>query len=142
VAGINAVTVLGNLTRDPELRHTAGGTAVCELSIAVNSREKKGDAWEDRADFFDIVVYGNQADACAQYLAKGRQCAVSGRLRQDRWEKDGAKRSKVVIIAREVQFIGGRRDGDGGAGAAESGQGNFETPTDFGGGAPDDDIPF
>jgi single-strand DNA-binding protein len=105
-ASINRVAQVGNLTRDPELKHAKSGTAVCEFSVAVNGREKVDGEWVDRADFFDVTVFGNQAEACAQYLQKGSQVAVDGRLRQNRWENDeGQKRSRVVIIADAVQFL-------------------------------------
>lgn len=110
---INSVVLVGNLTRDPELRHTQGGTPVCQFSLAINGSEKVGEEWVERPDFFDVTVFGNQAEACAEYLAKGKKAGVSGRLRQDRWDdKDtGAKRSKVVVIARDVQFLSGTEEG-------------------------------
>lgn len=110
---INMAVLVGNLGRDPELKHTQGGTAVCEFSIAVNSREKDSEGeWHDRADWFDIRTWNELAENCAQYLSKGSKVAVDGRLRVDKWEKDGQKRSKVVIVARSVQFLD-PRDHDG-----------------------------
>lgn len=109
---INHVVIVGHLTRDPELKATPSGTSVCELGVAVNERVKRGETWEDLASFFDVTVFGSQAQTCADYLAKGRQVAVSGRLRQNRWEtQDGQKRSRVTIIADLVQFIGAREGG-------------------------------
>jgi single-strand DNA-binding protein len=129
MSGVARAIVVGNLTRDPELRHTGGGTPVCELSVAVNSREKVNGEWQDRADFFEVTVWGNQAEACGQYLAKGRAVAVDGRLRQERWEsQEGDKRSKVKIVADNVQFLG-------------SGEGRSEEGS-FGSDKADDDIPF
>lgn len=114
MASVNVVTLVGNLTRDPELRHTKGGTAVCDLGLAVNEREKEGDEWVERASFFDVTVWGNQAEACSKYLAKGKQVAVAGRLRQERWTNDaGENRSKVKVVAQTVQFLGSKADGDG-----------------------------
>ena len=104
-ANINTVVITGNLTSDPEVRYIGSGTAVVDLGIAVNSREKQGDEWVDRADFFDVTVWGKQAESCGQYLSKGSPVAVQGRLRLDRWEKDGAKRSKVKIVATSIQFL-------------------------------------
>lgn len=104
---INSVVIVGNLTRDPEVRAVAD-TSVCTLGVAVNERTKTGGEWGERANFFDVEVWGAQADACSRYLTKGRQVAVSGRLRWESWEKDGQKRSKVLIRANEVQFIGSR----------------------------------
>lgn len=116
MANINRVVLVGNLTRDPELRHTPSGTAVCEFGIAVNTREKDPGSgeWVDRADFFDVTVWGDQGEACATYLKKGSPAGVDGRLRQDRWEtQDNQKRSKVKIIAAVVQFLGSRPHEDG-----------------------------
>lgn len=125
---INRVVVSGNLTRDPELRATSGGTSVCELGIAVNGREKDTTGeWKDRPDFFNVTVWGNQAENAAKYLSKGSPVAIDGRLRYESWEHDGQKRSTVKIVAQTVQFLGSR-NGDAGEGqAAETG---------------DSDIPF
>lgn len=151
---IARVVITGNLTHDPELRHTAGGYAVCTLRVAVNSREKQDGNWGDYTSYFDVTVWGNQGDACATHLSKGRPVAVDGRLREDRWEaKDGSKRSAVKIVADTVQFLGSGRSDDGGAG---SGGGDFQTPADGDFSTPtadfaapdadfqpvDDDIPF
>lgn len=104
---INRWIGIGNLTRDPELRHTQGGTAVCDLRIAINGREKVNGEWTDRADFFDVTVWGNQAEACAQYLSKGSLTGVDGHLRFEEWEdrETAAKRSRVKIVADVVQFL-------------------------------------
>ena len=94
-ANINRVVLVGNLTRDPELRHTGGGTPVCSLRIAVNSRRKDPATgeWADKPNYFDVSVFGNQAESCNQYLAKGRPVAIDGRLEWREWEaQDGTKR--------------------------------------------------
>lgn len=160
-SNVNVVVVTGNLTRDPELRHTGGGTAVCELRVAVNSRRKEGNDWVDKPNYFDVVVFGGQGENCANYLSKGRPVAVEGRLDWREWEaKDGSgKRQAVQIVANSVQFLGSR-DGSGGAnGGGGGGGGGFSSPTsdvpadnsDFegaaagsggGGGGGEDDIPF
>ena len=150
MASINRVVLLGNLTHDPELRSLPSGTAVCQLRLAVNDRVKDRTTgeWTDYANYFDITVFGPQGERCAQYLAKGRQVAVDGRLRWRQWEKDGQKRSKVEVVADTVQFVGPREGGSGsGSGAPAGGQrsgagfpaeGGFEpADEDFG-----DDIPF
>jgi len=115
-SNVNVVVITGNLTRDPELRSTGGGTSVCELRVAVNSRRKNGQTgqWEDKPNFFDVVVFGAQADNCATYLQRGRPVAVEGRLDWREWEaKDGSgKRQAVQIIANTIQFLGSR-DGGG-----------------------------
>jgi single-strand DNA-binding protein len=157
-SNVNVVVITGNLTKDPELRHTGGGTAVCELRVAVNSRRKNGQTgeWEDKPNFFDVTVWGAQGENCANYLSKGRPVAVEGRLDWREWEakEGGGKRQAVQIIANTVQFLGSR-DGSGGGGGGNGNGGGF-TPTsdvpadtsDFegaavgGGGGSEDDIPF
>ena len=145
-ANINRVVLVGNLTRDPELRHTPGGTPVCSLRIAVNSRRRdEGGNWTDKPNYFSISVFGNQAESCAQYLSKGRPVAVDGRLDWREWEaKDGGgKRESVEIVADNVQFLRGG-DGDGGGGGGNqfvpAGAGS-ESGADFPASS-DDDIPF
>ena len=141
-ANINRVVLVGNLTRDPELRHTPGGTPVCSLRVAVNDRKRdESGNWVDAPNYFSVSVFGNQAENCAQYLSKGRPVGVDGKLRWREWQaQDGAKREAVEIVADSVQFLGGRGDGDGGgnqfvpAGAAQE---SADFPA-----AADDDIPF
>lgn len=145
--GIAHVTLVGNLTRDPELRQTPNGTSVCQFGVAVGRRYKDASGqWTDKASFFDVVVWGAQGESCAQYLSKGRQVAVDGRLEQRSWEaQDGTKRSKVEIIAESVIFVGGQggeaREPAFRAGAQQApdaaAQDDFRD-IDFGG----DDIPF
>jgi single-strand DNA-binding protein len=108
---INRVVITGNLTRDPELRSTPGGTSVCSMRVAVNSRRKDAESgqWVDKPNYFDVTVFGAQGENCAQYLAKGRPVAVEGRLNWREWEaQDGSKRQSVDIIADAVQFLGSR----------------------------------
>jgi len=104
---INTVNLVGRLTRDSELRYTSGGMAINNMSIAVNWSRKKGDTYVDEVSFFDVVLWGRQGEALSKYLLKGKQIAVMGELRQERWEKDGVKRSKVVINAMTIQLLGG-----------------------------------
>jgi single-strand DNA-binding protein len=113
MADINHVVLVGRLTRDAELKYTAGGQAVCKFSIAINRRRKSGDQWVDEANFFDIVLWGRQGEALNQYLVKGKQIGVDGELRQDRWEQDGQNRSKVEIVANNIQLLGGGAGGSG-----------------------------
>src|SRR3978361_232752 len=121
-ANINRVVLVGNLTKDPELRHTGGGTPVCSLRIAGNTRRKDGTGHAaDKPNYFSISVFGNQAESCAQYLSKGRPVAIDGRLEWREWEaKDGGgKRESVEVVADSVQFLGTRDSGGefgGGAG--------------------------
>ena len=151
-SNINVVVITGNLTQDPELRHTGGGTAVCELRVAVNSRRKDGATgeWVDKPNYFNVTVWGAQGENCANYLSKGRPVAVEGRLDWREWEaKDGSgKRQAVQIVANSVQFLGSR-DGSGNSnGFSPSSDVPADTsdyagaPAGGGGGGADDDIPF
>src|SRR5438552_6739769 len=132
---INRVVLVGNLTRDPELRHTPSGTPVCSLRVAVNTRRKdESGQWVDKPNYFDVTAWGQQGENCAQYLAKGRPVAVDGRLEWREWEaQDGSKRQAVEIVADSVQFLGGRMEGEGQAayvpaGAAAGGGADFPPP--------------
>jgi len=146
-ANINRVVLVGNLTRDPELRHTPSGTAVCSLRLAVNSRRKDASTgeWGEKPNYFDITVWGNQGESCAQYLSKGRPVAVDGRLDWREYEaKDGSKRQAIEIIADSVQFLGGRGDGEGQSYIPQSDVNADRTDFAPAGAAAstDDDIPF
>ena len=144
---INRVVITGNLTRDPELRSTPGGTSVCGLRVAVNSRRKdESGNWVDKPNYFDVTVWGAQGENCAQYLAKGRPVAIDGRLNWREWEaKEGGKRQSVDIIADSVQFLGSR-DAAQGNGVVESDlpadTSDFQPSGVASGGSADDDIPF
>ncbi|HEX4304607.1 MAG TPA: single-stranded DNA-binding protein [Solirubrobacterales bacterium] len=160
---MNVVVITGNLTQDPELRSTGGGTSVCEMRVAVNSRRKdQSGQWVDKPNYFNVVVFGAQADNCATYLSRGRPVAIEGRLDWREWEakEGGGKRQAVQIIANTVQFLGSR-DGGGGAPNGNGGgqpQQQQQQPyspqqsdvpadeSDFGpvstGGQQEDDIPF
>src|ERR1051325_9426906 len=113
---INRVVLVGNLTRDPELRHTPSGTPVCSLRLAVNTgRKDERGQWTDKPNYFDITVWGQQGENCAQYLSKGRPVAVDGRLEWREWEaQNGQKRQGIDIIADSVQFLGSREGGESG----------------------------
>src|SRR5947199_1738500 len=146
---INRVVMTGNLTRDPELRTTSGGTSVCSLRVAVNTRRKDASGeWVDKPNYFDVTVWGAQGENCSTYLQKGRPVAVDGRLEWREWEdKQGNKRQSVDIIADSVQFLGSREDSGNGGGRftpqsdVPADTDDFQTaPT--GAGAADDDIPF
>lgn len=112
MASVNRVTLIGNLGRDPELRYTQSGQAVCNFSIATSERwqDKSGDA-QERTEWHRIVVWGKSAEACAQYLAKGRPVYIEGKLQTRDWEdKQGNKRQSTEINALSVQFLGGKQD--------------------------------
>lgn len=152
-SNINIVVITGNLTRDPELRSTPGGTSVCKLRVAVNSRRKEGQEWVDKPNYFDVTVWGAQGENCANYLSKGRPVAIEGRLDWREWEakEGGGKRQTVEIIANSVQFLGSR-DGSGGGNGNNGFTPGSDVPADTsdyegapaggGGGGADDDIPF
>ena len=139
MANLAKVVIVGNLTRDPELRYTTGGTAVVNLSVAVNRRVKRQEEWVEEVSFFDVTVFGRRAETCAEYLSKGRPVLIDGELVQRRWEtNEGAKRSKVEIQAKDVQFLGSRPDGAGGAPGKKTGGESVAGPPPL----DDDDIPF
>ena len=155
MANINRVVLVGNLTRDPELRHTPSGTAVCSLRVACNTRRKNNGTgeWEDKPNYFDVTVWGAQGENCARFLTKGRPVAIDGRLEWREWDtQDGQKRQAIDIIADAVQFLGGRDD-SGGGGQSAGFAPRSDVPVDErdfqpagapnGRSAPaDDDIPF
>ena len=130
MASFNKVMLMGNLTRDPELRYTSNGSAVTNFGLAVNRKFKQGDEWKEDVCFVDITVWGKQGENCAEYLSKGRPAFVEGRLQYSTWESDGQKKSKLEVVANTVQFLGSRGDSHGGP-SAEQGPVSDE-----------DDVPF
>ncbi len=122
---INHVVIVGRLTRDAELRYTNSGSAVANISLAINTRRRRDDQWVDEAHFFDAVVWGKTAESLSPYLTKGKQIGLEGELRQNRWEQDGQRRSKVEIFTRNIQLLGGRGDGPGPGGGGQSDQGQY-----------------
>jgi single-strand DNA-binding protein len=140
---INRVTLVGRLTRDPELRHLPSGQPVLQLGIAVNGRQRDElGNWTDKPNFFDVKVFGNQAEMLSQHLAKGRRVGIDGRLDWSSWEaQDGSKRSKVEIVANQVQFLDSRGETEG---APQYIPASDVRPdqSDFAPQADDDDIPF
>jgi len=161
MAGVNKVILIGRLGRDPELRYTQSGQAVANFSLATSEswNKKDGSGREERTEWHRIVVWGRTAELCQQYLSKGRETYIEGRLQTREWEnKEGQKQRTTEIVANTVQFLGGRGDGGGGSGGgAPSGggsgapSGGGSAPSAGGGGAgdpgpseppPDDGIPF
>ena len=108
MAGVNRVIIVGNLGRDPEVKFTAGGLAVCKLSVAVTEKVKVDNGWTDATEWFRVTCFGKQAESAGQYLAKGRQVYVEGRLKSDKYkDKDGVEKTSVEVIANVLQFLGG-----------------------------------
>lgn len=157
MASYNRVVLVGNLTRDPELRYIPSGTAVSDIGLAVNDRVKKGDQWVDETTFVDITLWGRTAEIANEYLSKGSPVLIEGRLKLDRWEKDGQKFSKLKVIGEKLQMLGGRGEGGGGGGGGGGrGRSRGSSDDDSGGGSydegdqysnvgappPSDDIPF
>lgn len=113
---INRVTISGNLTKDPELRALPSGTPVLEMRMAVNDRRKNQQTgeWEDQANYIDVVVFGQRGESLSRFLSKGSKIAVDGRLRYREWEnQQGDKRSKIEVVADDVDFMSGRGEGGG-----------------------------
>jgi single-strand DNA-binding protein len=141
MASLNKVILLGNLTRDPELRYTPNGTPVSTFGLAVNRRYRQGEEWRDEVCYIDIVTFGRQAETVGEYLNKGNLAMVEGRLQWRSWEtEDGQKRSKHEVVANNVQFLPRGRD----EGISQSPM-SYSTDSDMGGmpqPPEDDDIPF
>lgn len=122
---LNSVALVGRLTRDAELSYLPSGMPVAAMSIAVNRSRKENDQWVSEVNYFDISYFSKSAESVKPYLTKGKQIAVQGSLKQDRWEKDGQKFSKVCIVAEDIQLLGGKSDG--GNGYAQQG-GSYAPP--------------
>ncbi|HMK42938.1 MAG TPA: single-stranded DNA-binding protein [Dissulfurispiraceae bacterium] len=126
----NRVILIGNLTKDPEVRYTPGGTPVATVSIAVNSRYRSGDENKEETLFIDCVVWGKQAETCGQYLSKGRSVLVEGRLRERRWEYEGQKKSKMEVVTNNLRFLSKKDSAPSGSGAP-SGAGDMTPPDEI-----------
>ena len=159
---INRVIISGNLTRDPELRQTAGGLPVLGFGVAVNDRRKNNQTgeWEDYPNFVDCTMFGTRAQSVMRFLSKGSKVVIEGKLRWSQWERDGQKRSKLEVIVDEIEFMSSRNGGgDGDAYGTSFGNGGYSNgfsaaPSNAGMSAPrqaapvvdasvyDEDIPF
>lgn len=124
---VNQVILMGNLTRDPELRQTPSGQNVCSFSLALNRAYKaQNGEWQEATDYIDCVAWGPLAERVSQYLSKGRRALVQGRLQSRSWEQDGQKRSKVEVLANDVTFVDSRGEGGGsGSGSSSSGSSSY-----------------
>lgn len=129
MASFNRVVLLGNLTRDPELRYIPSGTAVSDISLAINDRVKRNNEWVEETTFVDVTLWGRTAEVANEYLSKGSSVLVEGRLKLESWEKDGQKRSKLKVIGEKMQMVGGRGGGSGGGGGGNRG-GSYQNQQD------------
>ena len=122
-ASYNRVTLVGNLTRDPELRYIPSGTAVTEIGLAINEKHKnaKGD-WVEETVFVDVTLWARLAEIAGEYLNKGSSVLIEGRLKLDTWESEGQKRSKLKVIGERMQMLGGKGEGGGGGGGGRARQ--------------------
>ncbi|MBN1851590.1 MAG: single-stranded DNA-binding protein [Pirellulales bacterium] len=147
----NRVILVGNLTRDPELRYVPSGTPVSDISLAVNHRYKRNEEWVDETTYVDVTLWARTAEVANEYLSKGSQVLIEGRLKLDTWEKDGQKQSRLRVVADRMMMLGGRGENGGG--------GNFQkapmravpddheaeqraASTSMSDGPPDQEIPF
>jgi single-strand DNA-binding protein len=142
MASLNKVMLIGNLTRDVQLKHTPKGQSVADLSLAVNEKYKTPDGEvKENVTYVDVVLWGKQAELAAEYLAKGSPLFIEGRLQLDQWESEGQKRSKMRVRADRMQFLGGRK-GEASSSARPS-SARHEEPAGVGAADyPDDEIPF
>jgi len=139
MVNFNKVILIGNLTRDPEVRYTPAGTAVADFRIAVNNRYKQGEELKSEVSYIDIVVFGRQAESCGQYLSKGDGVLIDGRLRERRWDtEDGQKRSKYEVVAQNVRFMPKRASATAGVTDLSAGRQEEEEVTE----EPGDNVPF
>lgn len=164
MASFNKVILVGNLTRDPQVKYTTGGTAVTEIGLAVSRQwfDKQANQKKEETTFVDITLWGRTAEIAGEYLAKGRPVLIEGRLQLDSWDdrETGQKRSKLRVVGENMTMLGSRGDGGGGGGGPSGGGGgrggaprqdsgpSDHGPSDFGsydepsGGGPDDEVPF
>ena len=112
MSDVNSVALTGPLTKDADIKYLQSGTEVVNFNLAVNESVKNGNSWSERASFFDVTFYGRQVQGLQQYLVKGKQIAIIGTLQQQRWQKEGQTKSKIVIIAKTIKLLGSARDGN------------------------------
>lgn len=152
MASYNRVVLVGNLTRDPELRYIPSGTVVTDIGLAVNDRRKNPNGeWVEETTFIDVTLWARTAEVASEYLSKGSSVLIEGRLKLDQWEKEGQKFSKLRVIGEKMQMLGGRGGGGGGGGSAPRSQSSsYGQPAGAGssqgssqqGPPPDSDLPF
>jgi single-strand DNA-binding protein len=153
-SGVNKVILIGNLGKDPEVRYAQSGTAICTLRLAVTERRKDGDGWKDQTEWVDVVTFGKTAENAGQYLQKGRQIYVDGRMQTRQYkDKEGNDKWRTEVVANQVVFLGGGERGAGGGARKPANEGGAGTrdgggmedappPPPADGGFVDDDLPF
>lgn len=115
MASFNRVILVGNITRDPDLRYTPSGMPVCDITLAVNDRRRTPEGeWIEDTTFIDVTLWAKQAETCNQYLSKGSSVLIEGRLKLDQWEQEGQKRSKMRVVGEKMQMLGSRNQNQGG----------------------------
>lgn len=139
---MNSSIITGNLTRDPEVKYTPGGTAVCDITVAVNDRRKVGEQWQDVATFVDVTLWGKTAENAGQYLAKGRKVGVVGKLAMDSWEdkQSGQRRTKLKVVCEQLEYLSAPRGADDQRPANDSYGEEPQVPVTSGAGS--EDVPF
>jgi single-strand DNA-binding protein len=149
MASFNRVILVGNLTRDPELRYLPSGMAVSDIGLAVNDRFKRNDQWVEEPVFVDVTLWGRTAEVANEYLSKGSSVLIEGRLKLDRWEKEGQKHSKLKVVGEKMQMLGAREGGRGGGGRRGPDSGDepqhYDESEQYASASappPNDDIPF
>lgn len=134
---LNTFALVGNLTRDAELRHTAGGTAIASMRLAVSTRVKRGEEWKDRSNYFNVTLFGPRAEPLSRYLTKGARIGVVGTLSWREWDQDGTRREAVELVADQLQLLDPKP-----AGAGAAAQEGASPPAPGGPPVTDDDLPF
>ena len=151
MASFNRVVLMGNLTRDPELRYIPSGTAVSDIGLAVNDRVKRGDQWVEEPTFVEVTLWGRTAEIANEYLSKGSPVLIEGRLKLDTWEREGQKHSKLKVVGERMQMVGSRGGGTGGGGSrgSSASEGSQEPTPEYSASSsggpsmpPNDEIPF
>lgn len=149
MASFNRVILLGNLTRDIDLKYTQSGMAVTEIGLAVNDRVKRNEEWVEETTFVDVTLWGRTAEVAGEYLSKGSSVLIEGRLKLHQWEQDGQKRSKLRVTAERMQMLGGRGGSGGSGGGGGGSSSRSDSPRDdhtespaMAESTPADDIPF
>lgn len=133
MANFNRVILLGNITRDVEIKYLQSGMAVTELGLAVNDRRKGQDGqWIEETTFVDVTLWGRTAEVAGEYLGKGSQVLIEGRLKLDTWETDGQKRSKLRVVGEKMQMLGSAKGGGGGGNRGGGGGASYDDGADYG----------